>query len=88
MFKSSPSQSLGFQIASATAHDGEGRVFFFVKQINAEPAISANLHVDDIILSVSTYICILLVVDGGGIFVKAIFKFYRFTHLYLYHYQK
>ncbi|KAI1711091.1 PDZ domain (Also known as DHR or GLGF) domain-containing protein [Ditylenchus destructor] len=53
MFKSSPSQSLGFQIASATAHDGEGRVFFFVKQINAEPAISANLHVDDIILSIN-----------------------------------
>lgn len=52
LFKSSAKQSLGFQIASHRTGGGE-RVFFCVSQVNAEPAISANLQVDDIILTVN-----------------------------------
>uniref|UniRef100_A0A915EKP1 Uncharacterized protein n=1 Tax=Ditylenchus dipsaci TaxID=166011 RepID=A0A915EKP1_9BILA len=51
ILKTSANQSLGFQIASATSNTS--RVCFFVKQVNAEPAISANLHVDDVILSIN-----------------------------------
>jgi predicted metalloprotease with PDZ domain len=41
-----PGKSLGFQIASSGGN-------VYIKQINTEPALSANLKVDDRIVSVS-----------------------------------
>lgn len=45
-------QNLGFQIATRAIENSE---IILIKQINAEPALSANLMVNDIILAVNFF---------------------------------